>query len=66
MLTPIIDYCNAICAMPVELINDLWKYGEIKYYKKNDLILAAGTTSSHTLWILKGAVRSYYLKEGKR
>ena len=65
MLTSLIDYCNAICPMSEALVNDVWKYGKIKQYKKDELILSAGKISSHTLWILNGAVRSYYIKEGE-
>ena len=63
MLTPIIDYCNAICPMPSGLVNDLWEYGKIKQFKKDEFLLSAGMVSNYTSWVLKGAVRSYYIKE---
>ncbi len=65
MLTPLITYCNNICQMPPKLIEDLWEYGTVKAYKKNDIILQEGCVPNYTSWILKGAVRSYYIKDGE-
>ncbi len=47
------------------LVNDLCKYAVIKLFKKDDLILKPGMVANYASWILKGLVRSYYLKEGE-
>lgn len=65
MLTPVIDYFNSISLMPAELINDLQKYSVIKEYKKDEFILKADAVSNFASWIIKGLVRSYYLRDGE-
>ncbi len=49
--------------MPEQLINDLLNYAKIKEYKKDEFILKQGFVSNYTSWIIKGAVRSYYIKD---
>jgi len=63
MLSPVIDYFNSITPLPPELIDDIIKYAVIKEYKKNEFILKAGKVSNYTSWIVKGLVRSYYIKD---
>ena len=63
MLSPVIDYFNSITPLPPELIDDIIKYAVIKEYKKNEFILTAGKVSNYTSWIVKGLVRSYYIKD---
>ena len=63
MLSPVIDYFNSITPLPTELVDDIIKYAVIKEYKKNEFILKAGKVSSYTSWIVKGLVRSYYIKD---
>ena len=63
MITPVIDYFNSIYPMPDELVEDLYKLAIIREFNKNDLILKEGQVSNHTSWILKGLVRSYYVKD---
>lgn len=65
MLTPVIDYLNSIHPMPPELVQDLEELAVVKEYKKGDLILKEGTVSNYTSWIIKGLVRSYYVKDGE-
>jgi len=63
MLSPVIDYFNSITPLPPELVDDIIKYAIIKEYKKNEFILKAGKVSNYTSWIVKGLVRSYYIKD---
>jgi CRP-like cAMP-binding protein len=63
MLDSLIDYCNAIYPMPKGLEENIREYGIIKEYKKDEFILKEGMVSNHTSWVLKGAVRSYYIRE---
>jgi CRP-like cAMP-binding protein len=63
MLSPVIDYFNSITPLPPELVDDIIKYAVIKEYKKNEFILKAGKISNYTSWIVKGLVRSYYIKD---
>lgn len=63
VLQPLIDYCNAICKMSDGLTEDLYKYGAVKRYKKDDIILQSGIVANHASWVLKGAVRSYYIRD---
>ncbi len=63
VLQPLFDYCNAICKMSAELTDDLYKYGVVKRYKKDDIILESGMVANHASWVLKGAVRSYYIRD---
>ncbi len=63
MLTSLIEYLNSIYPMSEGLIKDIWDYGQIKYYKKDELILKEGGIANYTSYVLKGAVRSYYLKD---
>jgi CRP-like cAMP-binding protein len=63
MLSPVIDYFNSITPLPPELVDDIIKYAVIKEYKKNEFILKAGKVSNYTSWIVKGLVRSYYIKD---
>jgi CRP-like cAMP-binding protein len=63
MLSPVIDYFKSITPLPPELIDDIIKYAVIKEYKKNEFILKAGKVSSYTSWIVKGLIRSYYVKD---
>jgi len=63
MLSPVIDYFNSITPLPPELIDDIIKYAVIKEYKKNEFILKAGKVSNYTSWIVRGLIRSYYIKD---
>jgi len=63
MLSPVIEYFNSITPLPPELVDDIIKYAVIKEYKKNEFILKAGKVSNYTSWIVKGLVRSYYIKD---
>lgn len=51
--------------MPDALANDILEFGKLKYYNKDDFILKEGAVSNYTSWVLKGAVRSYYIKDGE-
>jgi CRP-like cAMP-binding protein len=64
-LIPVIDYFNSITPLPRELVDDIIKYVSIKEFKKNEFILKEGKVSNHTSWIIKGLVRSYYMKDGE-
>jgi CRP-like cAMP-binding protein len=65
MLTPLIKYLNTICPLSEKLVSAIWEYGLIKEYKKDELILKQGGIANYTSYILKGAVRSYYIKDGE-
>src|SRR5437660_4116 len=64
MLTLLIKYLNDICPMCDELMNDICNYAVIKQYKKDEFILKDGNVANYTSWVLNGAARSYYIKEG--
>ena len=63
MLEAVIQYFNSITTLSDGLVEDLNKYAIIKEYKKDEFILKAGKVSDYTSWILKGLIRSYYLKD---
>ena len=63
MLKPVLDYFNSIIPLSAELVADINKYAEVKTYKKGDYLLKSGRLSNYTSWILKGLVRSYYLRD---
>jgi CRP-like cAMP-binding protein len=65
MITPVIDYFNSITTLPEELVSDIIQRAVVREYKKEEFILKAGKISSHTSWILKGLIRSYYEKDGE-
>ncbi len=65
MLTFLIEYCNAICPMPDELEKEVLNYAEVREYKKDELILKPGIVANYASFVLKGVVRSYYLREGE-
>jgi CRP-like cAMP-binding protein len=65
MLATLLKYCNAICPVPEELENDIEKYAELREYKKDGLILKPGMVANYASFVLKGVVRSYYLKDGE-
>ena len=63
MISHIIDYFNSICTLPEELVADLQQLVVIRELKKDEYLLKAGKVSNYASWILKGLVRSYYLKD---
>lgn len=63
ILQPLVAYCNAIHPMSDGLINDLYNYGIIRHYKKDEVILHSGIVANYASWVLKGAVRSYYIRD---
>ncbi|HEX8333527.1 MAG TPA: Crp/Fnr family transcriptional regulator [Segetibacter sp.] len=63
MLDPVINQCNSIVEMSLDSIEDIKRYALIKEYKKGDLILKPKQVANHACWILKGLVRSFYLKD---
>lgn len=63
ILQPLVAYCNAIHPMSDGLINDLYNYGIIRQYKKDEVILHPGTVANYASWVLKGAVRSFYIRD---
>jgi CRP/FNR family transcriptional regulator, anaerobic regulatory protein len=65
MIASVIDYLNSIHPMPAELVHDLQEFAITKEYGKNELILKEGSISNYTSWIVKGLVRSYYVKDGE-
>ncbi len=65
MLTFLIKYCNAICPLPDELEKEILNYAEERQYKKDELILKPGVVANYASFVLKGVVRSYYLREGE-
>jgi CRP/FNR family transcriptional regulator, anaerobic regulatory protein len=65
ILTPVINYFNSITPLPRELVDDIIRYAVVKEYKKNEFILKAGKVSNYTSWIIKGLIRSYYMKDAE-
>lgn len=65
MLTKLIKYLNDICQMPAGLHNDICTYADIKEFKKAEFILREGSIANYTCWVIKGAARSYYIKENE-
>ncbi len=65
MISPVIDYFNSITPLPEALVSDILERAVVREYKKEEFILKAGKISSHTSWILKGLIRSYYEKDGE-
>ncbi len=65
MLTTLLKYCNAICTVPEELVRDMLNFAEVREYKKDELILKPGMVANYASFVLKGVVRSYYIKEGE-
>jgi CRP/FNR family transcriptional regulator, anaerobic regulatory protein len=65
VLIPVINYFNSITPLPGVLVDDIIKYAVIKEYKKNEFILKAGKVSNYTSWIIKGLIRSYYMKDAE-
>lgn len=65
MLKPVLDYFNSITPLSPGLVHEIEHHAVIKEYKKGEFILKAGKVSNHTYWILKGLVRSYYLRDGE-
>ena len=65
MISPVIDYFNSITRLPEALVSDILERAVVREYKKEEFILKAGKISSHTSWILKGLIRSYYEKDGE-
>ena len=65
MLTPLIIHLKNIHPMCDKLINELWNCGRIKEYKKDEFILKEGIVANYTSWVIKGAARSYYIKENE-
>ena len=63
LLLPVIDYFNSITPLPTALVDDIIKSAVIKEYKKNEFILKEGKVSNYTSWIIRGLVRSYYVKD---
>lgn len=63
MLEELIEHLNNIHPLSPGLIKDIWEFGQIKEYKKDDLILKEGGVANYTSYVLKGAVRSYYIKD---
>jgi CRP/FNR family transcriptional regulator, anaerobic regulatory protein len=51
--------------LPDEVVNDILKYAEVREYKKDELILKPGMIANYASFVLKGIVRSYYIKEGE-
>ena len=65
MLAPVLDYFNSIIPLSAELLHEIEHYAVIKEYKKGAFILKDGKVSNYTSWILKGLVRSFYLRDGE-
>lgn len=65
MLRPVLNYFNSITPLSVELVSEIEQCAVIKEYKKGEFILKADKVSNYTYWILKGLVRSYYLRDGE-
>jgi len=65
MTDSLIAYLNSIHPMPPELVHDLEELAVAKQYSKNEVILKEGSVSNYTSWIVKGLVRSYYVKDGE-
>lgn len=65
MLKPVLNYFNSITPLSAELVHEIGHHAVIKEYKKGEFILKADKVSNYTSWILKGPVRSYYVRDGE-
>jgi CRP/FNR family transcriptional regulator, anaerobic regulatory protein len=62
-IQPVIDYWNNIYPMPPELVTDINELVQIKNYKKGEVLLVPGKVANYACFILKGLVKSYYIRE---
>lgn len=65
MLKPVLEYFNSITPLSTELVDEIEHRAVIKEYKKGEFILKADKVSNYASWILKGLVRSYYLRDAE-
>lgn len=65
MKNEIIEYLSRYIIITEELEKAINKSGFIKSYKKGTVLLEEGKLSNECYFIIKGCVRSYYLKNGE-
>lgn len=63
LIRPVIDYWNSIYNMPPELLADIKETVQVQTYKKADILLVPGKVANYACFILKGLVKSYYVRE---
>lgn len=64
MENEIIKYISKYIPVTKELEQAIMKSGFIKSYKKGSILLEQGYLSNECYFIIKGCVRSYYIKDG--
>ena len=63
MLTPFLDRLESIHPLSEELRSQLEKHTIIKEVRRGDILLRDGECSQHVTLVLKGMIRSYYIKD---
>lgn len=64
MENEIVKYLSKYLPMSRELEEAIVKSGFVRYYKKGTLLLEEGKLSNECYFVIKGCIRSFYLKEG--
>jgi CRP-like cAMP-binding protein len=65
MESEIIKYMSGYIPVSKELEEAIIKSNFIKFFKKGTLLIKEGKLSAECFFILKGCVRSYYIKDGE-
>ena len=63
MVQDVIQYLDAIFPLQEELKEELRKIGITKTYLKDERVLQTGEIANYASFIVKGLVRSYYIRE---
>lgn len=63
MVEDVIQYLDAIFPLQEELKEELRKIGITKTYLKDERVLQTGEIANYASFIVKGLVRSYYIRE---
>ncbi|MFN3850531.1 MAG: Crp/Fnr family transcriptional regulator [Spirosomataceae bacterium] len=65
MNNPIISYISKYISLTSEEIETINNQNLIRYYKKNEVLLAEGEHARECYFVLSGCVRAYYLIDGE-
>lgn len=63
MIQPVFDYWNSIYTMPPELVADIKALVKLQTHLKGTMLLVPGKVANYACFILKGLVKSYYVRE---
>lgn len=62
-INPVIDYWNNIHTMTPQLMADIKALVKIQVHPKGTMLLVPGKVANYACFILKGLVKSYYVRE---